>query len=129
MHALRHHGPSQLHVAGNCGGRPAPWQRHRSAQRQGSHRYSWLQRGGEQAAQLQLARSSAGREDLPALSVEAARLPNQADTVFSGTENAEDILLRMPVADTVTKSVSDLDYLSVRARAAAPRHAGARGSA
>lgn len=52
-------------------------------------------------------------EPLAAVSVEAGRLPNQAETLFTGTDNAEDIITRVPVADPDKKTVSDLDYLSV----------------
>jgi hypothetical protein len=53
-------------------------------------------------------------ESLAAFNVEAARLPTQAETLFTGTDNAEDIITRVQVADPDKKTVSDLDYLSVR---------------
>ena len=58
---------------------------------------------------------------LPAFTVEASRLPNQAETMFSGTGNAEDIIVGLAVADAPTKSTSDLDYLSVSCSDAAGR--------
>ncbi len=45
----------------------------------------------------------------------ARKLPNQAESVFSNTDNAEDFIRRVPVAES-TKTVSDLDYLSVGGR-------------
>jgi hypothetical protein len=120
MNRLCQHPPSTLHVA--AGGLAGPPSRHHSIQPSALQRYRWLQRNAEPAEPRQLVHSSAGREELPTFAVEAARLPNQADTVFSGTETAEDILLRMPVADAASKSVSDLDYLSVRAPPACVLH-------
>ncbi len=55
---------------------------------------------------------SQGPEEYRRLDVQAKRLPNQADTIFGGTDSAEVIISRVPSA---TKSVSDLDYLSVGA--------------
>eukprot|EP00798_Chlamydomonas_sp_ICE-L_P010381 gene10381-8322_t len=45
----------------------------------------------------------------PLIARAGKRLPSQAESVFSGSTNAEDIISRVPVAGT---SVSDLDYLS-----------------
>lgn len=46
--------------------------------------------------------------------IRAARLPNQAESVFNPIDSAVDVLIRLPVTDAPTKSVSDLDYLAVR---------------
>jgi hypothetical protein len=43
----------------------------------------------------------------------ARRLPGQAETVLNGSESAEGLISRVPVAAAV-KSYSDLDYLTVR---------------
>ena len=51
--------------------------------------------------------------DRQALVVRSAKLPSQAESVFNPT-TAEDYISRVPVA--ATKSISDLDYLSVRRR-------------
>lgn len=48
------------------------------------------------------------------LIIRAARLPNQAESVFNPIDSAVDVLIRLPVTDAPTKSVSDLDYLAVR---------------
>jgi hypothetical protein len=47
---------------------------------------------------------------------QARRLPNQAETVFNPTDNAEDFISRVPVAEA-SKGSNDLDYLT----ASAPR--------
>lgn len=52
------------------------------------------------------------------LTVEARKLPNQAESVFNPTGNAEDFIRRVPVAES-TKSVSDLDYLTASSAAGA----------
>lgn len=48
--------------------------------------------------------------------IEARKLPNQAETIFNSGESVETLLSRVPVlAQSPTqRSVSDLDYLSVR---------------
>ncbi len=41
------------------------------------------------------------------------KLPSQAETVFNGRDTAEVILTQIPVTEEATRSVSDLDYLTV----------------
>ena len=44
---------------------------------------------------------------------EPSRLPGQAETVLNPNDDAERLLLTLPVAESM-KSYSDLDYLAVR---------------
>ena len=54
-----------------------------------------------------------GPSGSPGLYMPTAKLPNQAESVFNPNDSASDVLTRMAVMDAPTKSVSDLDYLTV----------------
>lgn len=117
MHSLVHrsgctHQPSRAHVSG-C--RTSPGLSGRLATlvstRNTSETYSYTSTSTRHIA---VHCSEQRDEPLAAVTVEASRLPSQAETLFSGTDIAEDIITRVQVADPDKKTVSDLDYLSVR---------------
>ncbi len=117
MHSLVHrsgctHQPSRAHVSG-CRTSPGPPGRLATlvSTRKTSETNTYTSRSTRDIAVYS---SEQRDEPLAAVSVEAGRLPNQAETLFTGTDNAEDIITRVQVADPDKKTVSDLDYLSVR---------------
>ena len=67
-------------------------------------------------ARSQAARVSFSRTpDLIVLRAKRERLPGQAETVLNPNDDAERLLLTLPVAEA-SKSYSDLDYLAVSSR-------------